>query len=495
MTVQAVTRTAGWEAPVRERDWGSGERSDFTLYLAGLLQRPGLTQFAGRQELSGKGEGRRETAAREKVDTVRPDGAGREAAATGPDDRAGQQVRGAGREAAGVDRTPPGVNSQEQGENQAAAVKQDKAPEGQQGTKDPAGKPGEAAGKEAVSATRANKFHRANIPADTGAAAEAANRLGQKTAGLDAVTGRLPATTVTVTRGKEVVTAVAGEGQAVLTTATIPGAAGNEVSLTPEGVLLEKGAGLPAYGLSPGTTSGLRAAGSKGSFRQGVPEVQGQAKNGGKLFSQEAGDQAGAPGNILNPANPGPDRNHTGGQRGSRTAGGPGITGNGSMAAGQVSFSALFPGIGQQAGGAALPVSNTPEVMAAVLAAARMSRSGSQQELEIQLQPESLGNMKLRASLEGSRLVLHLLVENSEAARALQAAVPEMRQAVAQQGLRLDQVQVQVGGEGPGSGSQAGDRGEQSRGSPGWHRGTPGWAGHEEKETVPASWYRLDFLA
>ncbi|CEP68901.1 Flagellar hook-length control protein-like,C-terminal [Moorella glycerini] len=503
MTVQAVTKTAGWEAPVRERDWGSGERSDFTLYLAGLLHRPGLTQFAGRQELSGKGEGQRETAAREKVDTVRPDGAGRGAAATGPDDRAGQQVRGAGREAAGVDRTPPGVKSQEQGENQAAPVKQDEAPEGQQRVKEAGGEPGAAAGKAAATAARAGNSHQNNMPAGEGVPAEAANPLGQgkphtllpgqKTAGLDVVTGRLPATTVTVTRGKEVVTVVAGEGQAVLTTATIPGAAGNEVSLTSEGILLEKGAGLPGYGLSPGTTSSLRAAGSKGSFQQGVPEVQGQAKNGGMLFSQEAGHQARAPGNILNSANPGPDRNHTSGQRGSGTTGGPGITGNDSIVAGQGSFPALFPGIGQQAGGVVLPVSNLPEVMATIIASARMSRPGSQQELEIQLQPESLGNMKLRATLEGGRLALHLLVENSEAARALQAAVPEMRQAVAQQGLRLDQVQVQVAGGGHGSDYQTGSRGEH-RQRPGWQHGAA-WTAHEEETVTFGTWYRLDYLA
>jgi flagellar hook-length control protein FliK len=166
------------------------------------------------------------------------------------------------------------------------------------------------------------------------------------------------------------------------------------------------------------------------------------------------------------------------------------------VASGQADASVIFPAPGSQPGGAALPLSNTTEVVAAVVAAARMSRSGSQQELEIQLQPENLGHLKLRATLEGGRLVLHLLVENSDAARALQVAVPEMRQAAAGQGLRLEQVQVQVNSEGPGSGHQAGGRGEQQQGSPGWQRGTRAWSsGPEGIDAAAATWYRLDYLA
>ncbi|MDN5344432.1 MAG: flagellar hook-length control protein FliK [Clostridia bacterium] len=167
---------------------------------------------------------------------------------------------------------------------------------------------------------------------------------------------------------------------------------------------------------------------------------------------------------------------------------------HGPLLGGQVSFTtALSGGNGQLAGGPAGSVNNLPEVVANVMLAARLSRTGSQRELELQLQPESLGTMKLRATLEGGRLGLHLLVETSEAARALQAAVPEMRQAVAQQGLRLDQVQVQVGGDG-----QAGDN--QHDGQGGYHRGSgrqpqsPLWP--EAAVTREATGnYRLNYLA
>lgn len=513
MTVQAVTRTAGWEAPVRERDWRSGAGSDFALYLAGLLHRPGLTQFAGRQELSGQDEGWQETAGKE-VDAVRPGGAGRGKAATMPEDRAGHKVRETGPEGAGEDRTPSGVKSR-QGENQSVALKQEEAPAGQQGAKkaagDPvaSGDPDAAAGKASAATARAGNSHRSNMPAGNGAPAGEVNLLskegpgilfpGRKAAGSEAVTGKFAASAATAAQGKKVAALAAGEGAAVLAAAGTSGVAGEEASLAPEGVLMARGDGAPDYGSKIEAARGSKVPGSREGFPQpqGITEGQGQVKGGGESFARAAGDWAGAPGvqDAFNPANRDPGRSPAGGQRGTGTAGGPGIAGNDSIGAGQGSFPALFPGNGQQAGGVVLPVSNLPGVLATIMASARMSRSGSQQELEIQLQPESLGNMKLKATLEGGRLVLHLLVENSEAARALQAAVPEMRQAVAQQGLRLDQVQVQVGGEGPGSGSQAGDSGEQSRGSPGWYRGMPGWAGHEEKETVSASWYRLDYLA
>ncbi|WP_406678108.1 flagellar hook-length control protein FliK [Neomoorella carbonis] len=535
MTVHAVTRTAGREVPVRERDWRSEAGSDFTLYLAGLLQRPGLTQSAGRQELSGQDEGRQETAAREKADAVRPGDTGRGMAVAGPEDRAGRQVRETGPEAAGEDRTPPGLKSRRQGEKQVAAAKQDEIPAGQPGAKKAAGGPGASgesgagAGK-AAATVEAGNSNRNNMPAVAGVPAEAVNPLSQeepdtllsarKTAGLDAVAGRLSAAAGTAAQGKKTAAVAAGEGPGVLTAAGTAGAAGEVASLSPEGVLTAGAAGVPDFGLETEPAPGLKVAGSKGGFRQGVPEVQGQAKNGGELFAR-AGDRAWDPGarqeafpvregaltrtaggsqaesitarNILNSTEPGPGMNHTGGQREPGTAGGAGITGNDSLLAGQGSFPTVFPGTDRQAGGVVLPVSNLPEVMAAIMASARMSRSGSQQELEIQLQPERLGNMKLKATLEGSRLVLHLLVENSEAARALQAAVPEMRQVVAEQGLRLDQVQVQVAGGGRGNGYQTGDGGEH-RQRPAWQRGAA-WSASEEETVTFGNWYRLDYLA
>lgn len=198
------------------------------------------------------------------------------------------------------------------------------------------------------------------------------------------------------------------------------------------------------------------------------------------------------PGNSLaagyhKPANTGP---------GTRWPPGEAPTGSGGNSpVGPAVFTAVMGGNSQQAGSPAARINNLPEVFATLLDTARLAATNSRQQLELQLQPENLGKLKLRALLDGGRLTLQLLVESSEAARALQAAVPEMRQAVAVQGLRLDQVQVQVGGDGQDGGRrQAGSQGEYSQ-DPGWRHRSPEWPGSYDGREGTINWYRLDYLA
>ncbi|APC07896.1 flagellar hook-length control protein FliK [Neomoorella thermoacetica] len=197
------------------------------------------------------------------------------------------------------------------------------------------------------------------------------------------------------------------------------------------------------------------------------------------------------PGNSLlagdyNPANTGPSNREPAGE--TLTSSG------GSSPVGPAAFNAVMGGNSQQAGNQVAQINNLPEVFATILSTARLAATNGRQELELQLQPENLGKLKLRALLDGGRLTLQLLVESSEAARALQAAVPEMRQAAAVQGLRLDQVQVQVGGDGQGGGRhQADSQGEYRQGA-GWRRQSPGWPGSPDLEGT-INRYRLDYLA
>ncbi|AOQ23433.1 hypothetical protein MTAT_10140 [Moorella thermoacetica] len=198
------------------------------------------------------------------------------------------------------------------------------------------------------------------------------------------------------------------------------------------------------------------------------------------------------PGNSLlagdyNPANTGPSNREPAGE--TLTSSG------GSSPVGPAAFNAIMGGNSQQAGNQVAQINNLPEVFATILSTARLAATNGRQELELQLQPENLGKLKLRALLDGGRLTLQLLVESSEAARALQAAVPEMRQAAAVQGLRLDQVQVQVGGDGHGGGRhQADSQGEYRQGS-GWRRQSPGWPVRPSNLEGTINRYRLDYLA
>ncbi|WP_025774206.1 flagellar hook-length control protein FliK [Neomoorella thermoacetica] len=197
------------------------------------------------------------------------------------------------------------------------------------------------------------------------------------------------------------------------------------------------------------------------------------------------------PGNSLlagdyNPANTGPSNREPAGE--TLTSSG------GSSPVGQAAFNAIMGGNSQQAGNQVAQINNLPEVFATILSTARLAATNGRQELELQLQPENLGKLKLRALLDGGRLTLQLLVESSEAARALQAAVPEMRQAAAVQGLRLDQVQVQVGGDGHGGGRHQADSQGEYRQDAGWQHRSSGWPGSPDLEGT-INRYRLDYLA
>lgn len=233
------------------------------------------------------------------------------------------------------------------------------------------------------------------------------------------------------------------------------------------------------------------AAGSQTLISGSQPAVKDDPLGAPKLANQGAGVIAGQAGTAGSAGNRGFATHQEPGVI--LPGNGSGATGNAQGPVGPVSFAAVLGVHNLPASDPAAGVNNLPEVIASTLTAARLARTGSQRELELQLQPENLGTLKLRASLEGGRMILHLLVESSEAARALQAAVPEMRQAVAGQGLRLDQVQVQVGGDG-----QAGDN--QNGGNGGYHRGdgrqpqAPLWPEAAVARDATGN-YRLNYLA
>jgi len=82
---------------------------------------------------------------------------------------------------------------------------------------------------------------------------------------------------------------------------------------------------------------------------------------------------------------------------------------------------------------------------------ASLSRSGGETHLRVQLQPESLGQVTLRVSLaaggslHGSVTVSHPVVRD-----ALLGALPELRQSLAEQGVRVESFTVSVGADGSG---------------------------------------------
>ncbi len=165
---------------------------------------------------------------------------------------------------------------------------------------------------------------------------------------------------------------------------------------------------------------------------------------------------------------------------------------NGAAAGSQIVFSTAFNRAGDS-----LPVNNRPQIMAAILETARLARLGSQRELELQLRPENLGNLKIKAALLGSSLTLQLLVESSEVARLLQAMLPEMRQAVAEQGLRLEHIELQLqGGADSNEGLDYSGSRNEYRPDRNWQQqaGKP-WQGELTGTPLVERLYRCDYLA
>ncbi|SMB94002.1 hook-length control protein FliK [Thermanaeromonas toyohensis ToBE] len=139
-------------------------------------------------------------------------------------------------------------------------------------------------------------------------------------------------------------------------------------------------------------------------------------------------------------------------------------------------------------------LSNLGELASKLLALARWQAYPDRYELELKLKPESLGKLRVHVVLAENRLSLQLMVETPEAGRALQVALPELKQVLQTYGLKLEQIHVQVstgqggkGWEGPGEGRS-------------W--GTQVWPVLEVKseedtlQVAPArNSYRLDYLA
>jgi hypothetical protein len=68
-----------------------------------------------------------------------------------------------------------------------------------------------------------------------------------------------------------------------------------------------------------------------------------------------------------------------------------------------------------------------------------------QRETVFQLRPEHLGWMHLRVIVEDQGVTTHIRVEEEATRRMIEASMPHLRQALADQGLRVDRIEVETG--------------------------------------------------
>ncbi|HHX49957.1 MAG TPA: flagellar hook-length control protein FliK [Clostridia bacterium] len=129
------------------------------------------------------------------------------------------------------------------------------------------------------------------------------------------------------------------------------------------------------------------------------------------------------------------------------------------------------------------------QVVDQLVQSGKLKLLGQKSQVEIKLKPEHLGRLEMRLTLAEGVLTARFLVENQQVGRLLDGNLSNLRQTLEEQGLKFDQVQVEVGnfgafsrqGEDPWSGKppaswQAGSlSGEQETSIPATSEKGAGW--------------------
>lgn len=93
-----------------------------------------------------------------------------------------------------------------------------------------------------------------------------------------------------------------------------------------------------------------------------------------------------------------------------------------------------------------------PEMTEQMIQSGKLKMLATKQEMEIQLKPEYLGKLAIRLTLENGAMTARFIVESHQVGRMLEQNLPQLKQTLAEQGIRFDQAQVEVGD--PGSFAQ-----------------------------------------
>lgn len=89
-------------------------------------------------------------------------------------------------------------------------------------------------------------------------------------------------------------------------------------------------------------------------------------------------------------------------------------------------------------------------ILEQVIEKATLSINGGKREVSLRLEPETLGVVRIQMRLEEGVLSARLMAESHAVKEALEAGLPRLREALAQQGLSLEHLRVDVG-DGRGS--------------------------------------------
>lgn len=84
-------------------------------------------------------------------------------------------------------------------------------------------------------------------------------------------------------------------------------------------------------------------------------------------------------------------------------------------------------------------------VMKPIIEGMRLVQRESRTEMSIQLQPESLGKLNLKVSVENGLVTAKLVAESHSVGRLIESSLGQLKQSLQEQGLRFDRIEVSVG--------------------------------------------------
>jgi flagellar hook-length control protein FliK len=241
----------------------------------------------------------------------------------------------------------------------------------------------------------------------------------------------------------------------------------------------------------------LTLAPSGQSGAQADPNGQGLAGEGGDAVSTEAASVrvASVSASQAAASTADPDGSAAVGQATQSASSAPGANSAGSTTAGSTpSTAAGAAAPAQRAEAVAQPQGATEvtpdvelheQVSPVIVRQARLISGSGGHELTVRLNPDHLGPLHVRISLLEGVLSVGLTTANSEAQRAIENALPQLRGALVESGLRLDRLDVSQRDTGNGRDASGNGQSGNQRGSANAGRGNgnqPGYAGNDGRQ-------------
>ena len=125
------------------------------------------------------------------------------------------------------------------------------------------------------------------------------------------------------------------------------------------------------------------------------------------------------------------------------------------------------------------------QILDQVIGRMTVDRNHEANRMSIKLQPEELGRIEIDLTVEQGRIKAQIVAQNQQVQEVLERHLPRLREALEQQGLKLDQLQVSVdaqAGDGRGFSQQHRQTGSHARS---WFSAQPSAPAVEREEVPP----------